>query len=181
MKVFTGVMASCIGVFFAFLLQECLPALGLLHGGRFVLVPTIFCYAAMVLPFPAMLGLAFYTGLLTERMYLPAVDGQVEIALGWHIVFYVMFGIIAQGLQGAMMHGRWWPFVLLSALGTSALLFLELVMICFRREGFVFDSVGLWRIFVPGFLAAIFAPVLYLGILPFTSLFPRHDAIPREY
>ena len=181
MKTFTGVTASCIGIFLAFLLQQCLPALGACHGARLVLVPTIFCYAAMVLPFPAMLGIAVYTGLLTDLMYLHAVDGKVEIALGWSIVFFVMFGLIAQGLHGSMLHGRWWPFVLLSALGTSALLFLQLVMICFRRDEFVFEIAGLWRILAPGFMAAVFAPVLYLGILPFTSFFPREDLIPREY
>ena len=181
MRTFTGVAASCVGIFFAFLLQLSLPAFGILHGGRFVIVPTIFCYAAMALPFPAMLGVAFFTGLLTDLMYLHVMDGQVEIALGWHIVFFVMFGIFSQGLQSSMQNGRWWPFVLLSSLGTSTLLFLELVMICFRREGFVYDSAALWRIFVPGILAVGFAPILYLAILPFTSVFPRHDAIPRDY
>ena len=181
MKTFTGLTATCVGVFLAFLLQQCLPGVGVFHGGRIVLVPTIFCYAAMVLPFPATMGLAIYTGMLTDLMYLNVVDGQVEIALGWSIVFYVIFGLIAQGLQNSMQHGRWWPYVLLSALGTSALLFLQLVMICFRREGFVFDSAGLWRIFAPGLIAVMFAPLLYLGILPFTGFFPNHDAIPREY
>ena len=160
MKTFIGVTTTCVGVFCAFLLQQCLPAVGILHGARFVLLQTMFCYAAMVLPFPAMLGLACYTGLLTDLMYLHAVDGQVEIALGWHIVFFVIFGSIAQGLKASMLNGRWWPFVLLSAIGTSAVLLLELAMVCFRREGFVFDSAALWRIFVPGILSALFAPVL---------------------
>ena len=181
MKTCVGVTASCVGIFLAFLLQQSLPALGLFHGARLVLVPTIFCYAAMVLPFPAMLGVAFYTGLLTDLMYLHAVDGQVEIALGWSIVFYVFLGLIAQGLQGSMRQGQWGSFVLLSTHGTSALLFLQLVMICLRRDGFVFESAGLWRIFAPGFLAAFFAPLLYLAIMPFTSFFARDDLIPRDY
>lgn len=181
MKTSSGIVASCVGIFLAFLLQQALPAIGVLHGARLVLVPMIFCYAAMVLPLPAMLGVAFYTGLLTDLMYLHVVAGRVEIALGWSIVFYVIFGLIAQGLQETMRRGHWWPFVLLSGLGTSAVLLLQLVMISFRREGFAFDDACLWRAFSPGFLAAALAPALHFAVKPFGSFFPERDRIPRDY
>ena len=47
MKAAVGAIAACIGVFAAFLLQQSLPAIHVLHGARFVFVPMIFCYAAI--------------------------------------------------------------------------------------------------------------------------------------
>lgn len=172
MKAVVSALSACVGVFVAFLLQQALPAVHVLHGARFVLVPMIFCYAAMALPFPAMLFTALFTGLLTDLMYLHIVGGRVEIALGCSIVFFVIYGSIASGLRPSYLRGHWWPVIPLSVAGTWAFLFMQLAMISLRREGLVFDEAMLWRVLAPGLLAGLFAPLLHAVVRPFAGLIP---------
>ena len=175
MRTAIGLISFAVGVFLAFLLQSAFPAVHIIHGARFVFVPLIFCYTAMVLPFPAMLVAALYAGLMSDLMYLHVVGGRVEIALGWSIVFFVIFGCIAQGLQTGVKRGHWWPVIPLSALATSGYLLLQFGMISLRREGFIFDEAGAWRILAPGVLAALFAPLLHMGVQWVLQFFPREQ------
>ena len=181
MKAVAGALAACIGVFVAFLLQQALPAIHVLHGARFVFVPMIFCYAAMALPFPAMLFAAFFTGLLSDLMYLNVVEGRVEIALGCSIVFFVIYGCIANGFRPSYLRGHWWPVIPLSVICTSSFLLVQFAMISLRRDGFVFDQAILWRLFAPGLLAGLFAPLLHAVVSPFVALIPENPWSAREY
>lgn len=181
MKTGVGLAALLLGVFAAFPLQEAIPAVHALHGARLIFVPLIFCYGSMVLPFPAMLVAAFYTGFLSDLMYLNVVGGRVEIALGWSIVLFVIFGSIGQGLQPAMKRGVWWPLVPLSALVTSGYLALQFAMISLRRDDFIFDENGVWRILAPGFLAALFSPLLHMGTGWLAQFLPSEPGRSRAY
>lgn len=181
MKAGLGLAATCAGVFFALLLQQALPAVVALHGARFVFVPLIFCLAALALPFPLMLGAALFTGFLCDLMYLHVVGGRVELALGCSIVFFVIYGSIANGLRPYYLQGRWWPLIPLAGGGTTAYLLLQFAMISLRRDGFDFDSALLWRALVPGFLAAGFAPLLYAGVKLAGSLLPEDFLLERRY
>lgn len=181
MKTAIGVLSACAGVFAAFLLQQALPAIHVLHGARFIFVPMIFCFAAVALPFPGMLLVAFFTGLLSDLMYLHVVGGRVEIALGCSIVFFVIYGSIANGFRPSYLRGHWWPVIPLSFVGTSGFLIMQFAMISLRREGFVFDEAIVWRILAPGLLATLFAPLLPVFVRPFASLIPDHSAFPRKY
>lgn len=181
MKAIIQLLMLFLGVFVAFLLQQALPPIPSAHGARFVFVPMIFCYSAMVLPFPAMLAAAFYTGLLTDLMYLHVVGGHVEIGLGWSIFYFVIFGSISNGLRSSMEEGTWWPFIILSALGTSAFLLSQFLMVTFRREGIVFDEVVLWRVLAPGAVAALCAPLLHFGVKSFGSFLPSDPLETRGY
>ena len=181
MKAVAGALAACVGVFAAFLLQQALPAIHVLHGARFVFVPMIFCYAAMALPFPGMLLAAFCTGLLSDLMYLNVAEGRVEIAVGCSIVFFVIYGCIANGFRLSFLRGHWWPVVPLSVICTSSFLLMQFAMISLRRDGFVYEQAILWRIFAPGLLAGLFAPLLHAVVKPFSALIPETPWRTREY
>ena len=181
MKAVVGALAACVGVFAAFLLQQALPEIHVLHGARFVFVPMIFCYAAMALPFPAMLFAAFFTGLFSDLMYLNVVGGRVEIALGCSIVFFVIYGSIANGLRPSYLRGHWWPLIPLSVLCTWSFLIMQFTMISLRREGFVFDEAILWRAFAPGLLAGLLSPLLHAVVKPFAALVPDNPWHPTSY
>ena len=181
MKAAVGAIAACIGVFAAFLLQQSLPAIHVLHGARFVFVPMIFCYAAMALPFPAMLLVAFCTGLLSDLMYLSVVEGRVEIALGCSIVFFVIYGCIANGFRPSFLRGHWWPVSPLCVICSWSFLLMQFAMISLRRDGFVFDQAILWRMFAPGLLAGLFVPLLHAVVSPFAALIPENPWSTREY
>lgn len=178
MRATVVLLSLFVGVFAAFLFQEALPAVDSLYGARVLFVPAIFCYAAMGLPFPVMLVAAVYTGFLTDLMYLHVVGGQVEIALGWSIVYFVALGCLSNGFRPGMLRGHWWPAIPLGALGTSALLFLQFVMISLRREGFVFEESVVWRIIAPGLLAAIFVPILHMAARAVRPLFYSLERTP---
>lgn len=181
MKTLLGLAAIIPGVVAALLLQEMLPAVNVLHGARFVFVPMIFCYAALALPFPAMLFAALVTGLLTDLMYLHVVAGRVEIALGCSIVFFVIYGSISNGFRPAFLRGHWWPLIPLSALGTSSFLLMQFLMITLRREELIFDQAVIWRVLAPGLLAALFAPLLHAMIRPFALLIPENPLLAKSY
>jgi len=181
MKAGIGLVATCAGVFVALLLQQALPAVHALHGARLVLVPLIFCLAAMALPFPVMLVAAFFTGLLCDLMYLHVVGGQVEIALGCSIVFFMIYGSIANGFRPLFKHGRWWSLIPMAGVGTSAYLLVQFAMLSLRREGFEFDATLIWRVLGSGLLAAVFAPILYALVKPFGALLPQDFLIERNY
>ncbi|MFZ4681388.1 MAG: hypothetical protein ACOYMS_02700, partial [Terrimicrobiaceae bacterium] len=161
-----------LAVFFALIIQEFIPPVHALNGARVVLVPVLFCYAALAMPAWAMLLFAVYTGFLTDLATLQIVDGRVEIALGWSIVYFVVFGLLAHGFQPAFLRGHWWIHLLLSVLGTCAYLALQYAMICFRREGIVFNELVAWRILAPGLIAAIIAPLLHLLVHLCGQFFP---------
>jgi cell shape-determining protein MreD len=172
MRPAVGSLVLVLAVFFAFVIQEFIPPIKTLHGARVLLVPMIFCYAAMVLPTWLMLLAAFYTGFVTDLNYLHVVDGQVEIGLGFSIVFFVLFGLLANGFQPAFRRGHWWLHIVLSAVGTSLFLLLQFAMISLRREGFVINELVAWRILGPGLVAALLSPVLHLIVVQASQFLP---------
>lgn len=164
MRVSVGFACLFLGLFAAFLVQEAVPPIHALQGARLVLVPMVFCYGAMVLPFWAMALAALAVGTVSDLLGLHVIGGRVEIALGWSIVFFVIIGSIGQGMRPLMEKGRWAGFVLLAALSTSLYLLLQFAMISFRREGLVFNELVAWRILAPGVMVALLAPILHAAV-----------------
>ena len=164
MKLAVGWLSLALAIFLALIIEEFLPPVRFLHGARVFLVPMLFCYGALAMPFWATLLMAVYTGFLTDLAYMNVTDGRVEIALGWSIVVFVFFGLFAHGLQPAFTGGRWWLHVLLSALCTSIFLALQFLMICFRRQGIYFNETVAWLIFAPGLFAALLSPLVHLTV-----------------
>lgn len=148
-------------VYVALLIQEFLPPLPFLDNARLYLVPSIFCYGALWLPFPAMLGLAVYTGLLSDLAFLHVIDDRVEIGLGWSILFYVFAGTILHALRSLRTDLRWEVHCLASGAVTLLLLLGQYFMVCLRREAFHLDGTVVWHIAGPSVTALLLAPVIY--------------------
>jgi hypothetical protein len=155
-------------VYVVLIAQEFLPALPFFANARLLLVPVIFCYGALWLPFPAMLGLALWTGLLSDLANLHVIGDQVEIGLGWSILFYVFTGTLLQMLREAFAGGRWEIHALASGALTLLLLLGQYAMVCLRRESFYFDGTVFWHIAGPALAALFLAPLFYF----FIRLFP---------
>jgi hypothetical protein len=165
MKIAVGWLSLALAIFLALIVEEFLPPVPFFHGARVFLVPMLFCYGALAMPFWATLLMAMYTGFLTDLAYLNVTNGRVEIALGWSIVVFVFFGLFAHGLQPAFAGGCWWWHVLLSAICTSVFLALQFLMICFRRQGIYFNETVAWLILAPGLFAAVLAPLVHLAVV----------------
>ena len=155
-------------VYLALIAQEFLPPLAFLGGAHLLLVPALFCYGALWLSFPAMLGLALYTGLLSDLAFLHVVGDRVEIGLGWSILFYVLVGTALQPLRPFFLAGRWEVHCLASGAVTLLLLLGQYLMVCLRRGSFLFDWTIFWHIVGPAVVALLLAPLVYfiLRILP---------------
>ena len=160
--------ALVVAVFVALVVQEFLPEIPFLDGARILIVPVLFCYAALWLPFPAMLGFALYTGLLSDLSALHVVGDQVEIGLGWSMLFYVFAGTLLQGARPLFLGGRWEVHCLGSATVALVLLLGQYLMVCLRRGSFMVDSTVFWHIAGPAIAALFLAPPVYFlfGLLP---------------
>jgi hypothetical protein len=172
MKTALDLAALAVGVILAFIIQHALPPMGDMHEARILLVPLVFCYAACVLPFPAMLAAALYTGFVSDLMYLHVVGGKVEIPIGFSIVFYMLLGCVANGFQPAMKGRNVLPFVLMSGLGTSLYLFIQFAVITWHRGDFVWSNSVTWRVVAPGVMAAFIAPLFYWTLSHIDRLLP---------
>jgi hypothetical protein len=161
-------LALFAAIYLALVAQEFIPPLPFLGGAHFILVPVLFCYGALWLSFPAMLGLALFTGLLSDLAFLHVVGDRVEIGLGWAILFYVLLGTALQPLQPLFREGRWEVHCLAAGAATLSLLLLQYIMVCLRRGSFLFDWTIFWHLAGPSVLALLLAPVVYL----FFSLLP---------
>lgn len=167
-------IALGLGIFLAFPLQEWIPPMEAFQGARVLIFPALFCYGALALPFVGMIVLAILVGLCNDLYCLSVMAGQVEIAPGWSIAYFVIAGSLAHGFQPAFRRGHWWLVIPLSLAVTSLLLALQFLMLNLRREGFVFNEVAAWRIVGSGVMAALLAPFIH-GAALLAGIWPRRS------
>lgn len=182
MRLAAGWFSLALAIFLALVIQEGIPPIKGLHGARLLLVPMLFCYGALAMPLWATCLMAIFAGFLTDLMYLHVVDGYVEIALGWSIVVFVLFGLLASGFQPAFRRGHWWLHVILGAVCTALFLALQYMMISFRRQSFIFNELVVWRILGPAVAAAALAPLVHLIVSQLAQFVPGNPyELPRDY
>jgi len=148
--------------FLALAIQEYIPSLP--YGARVYLLPLVFFYGALAVPPPGMLLLAFTGGLMWDALVASlAVDGNLEISLGWSIVIYAALGAIMSGFRPLFQRGHGWEIhCLLSGPLVCIFVLSEYLMITFRRGGFIFPKIIWWRIGGEGLAAMIAAPFVFL-------------------
>ena len=169
-------IALFAAIYLALVAQEFIPPVPFLGGAHLLLVPVLFCYGALWLAFPAMLGLSLFTGLLSDLAFLHVVGDRVEIGLWWSMLFYVFLGTALRPLQPLFLQGRWEVHCLASGGATLSLLLLQYIMVCLRRGSFFVDWIVFWHIAGPAVLALMLAPVIYFlfKLLPSGVPLRRH-------
>jgi len=172
MRNFVLFILLAVGIFLSFALQELIPPIHGFLGARVLIFPALLCLGALALPFPAALALGAFTGFAADLAYLHIVDGSVEIGLGWSIVFFVIFTIFAHGFEPSYRRGHWWLLIPLSGLCIAVYLTLQFVMISFRREGFFFSEVVVWRIIGSGLITALLSSLVAIFGWQFNHFFP---------
>ena len=138
-----------------------IPALPWLYNAHIYIVPVIVFYGAMALPFPLMLALALYAGLLHDALTVHVIGGKVEISAGSSILLYAVLAGIMHGLRPLFIRGRWEVHCILSGMCTSSIILAQYLMITFRRGSLVFTREIWWQIGGPGLLAMAIAPILF--------------------
>jgi hypothetical protein len=106
-----------------------IPALPWLYNAHVYIVPVIVFYGAMALPFPLMLALALYAGVLLDAVTVQVIGGKVEISTGSSILIYGVLAGVMHGLRPLFARGRWEVHCILSGVFTS-----------FDSSGAIFDD-----------------------------------------
>ena len=130
-----------------------IPALPWLYNAHVYIVPVIVFYGAMALPFPLMLGLAFFAGVLLDALTVQVIGGKVEISAGSSILLYGVLAGIMHGLRPLFARGHWEVHCILSGVFTSLIVLAQYLMITFRRGSIVFTREIWWQIGGPGLVA----------------------------
>jgi hypothetical protein len=138
-----------------------IPALPWLYNAHIYIVPVIVFYGAMALPFPLMLALALYAGILLDALTVQVIGGKVEISVGWSILLYGVLAGIMHGLKPLFMRGRWEVHCIMSGIGTSVIILAQYLMITFRRGSLIFSREVWWQIGGPGLIAMAMAPIIF--------------------
>jgi len=148
-------------VFIAQIAEFFIPALPWLYNAHIYIVPLIVFYGAMALPFPLMLALALYAGILLDALTVQVIGARVEISLGWSILLYAVLAGIMHGLRPLFIRGRWEVHCVLSGICTSAIILAQYLMITFRRGSLSFSREVWWQIGGPGLIAILMAPIIF--------------------
>lgn len=138
-----------------------IPPLDWMYNAHIYIVPVIVFYGAMALPFPLMLSLAFFAGLLIDLSTVQVIGDKVEIAIGSSILLYAVLASIMHGLRPLFVRGRWEIHCIMSGVCTSLILLSQYLMIAFRRGSLEFTREAWWQIGGPGVLAMIMAPLVF--------------------
>jgi len=138
-----------------------IPSVPWLYDAHVYIVPVIVFYGAMALPFPLMLALALYAGVLLDALTVQVIGGKVEISAGSSILLYGVLAGIMHGLRPLFARGHWEVHCILSGIFTSLIVLAQYLMITFRRGSFVFTREIWWQIAGPGIVAMLMAPILF--------------------
>ncbi len=156
-----------------------IPPLDWMYNAHIYIVPVIVFYGAMALPFPLMLSLALFAGVLLDALTVQVIGAKVEISLGWSILLYAVLAGIMHGMRPLFIRGRWEVHCLLTGLCTSAIILAQYLMITFRRGSVFFSREVWWQIGGPGLMAMLMAPVLF-WMLNWLARATRYPYLPER-
>jgi len=156
-----------------------IPPLDWMYHAHIYITPVLVFYGAMALPFPLMLGLALFAGILLDAVTVQVIGAKVEISLGWSILLYAVLAGIMHGLRPLFIRGRWEVHCLLTGICTSAIILAQYLMITFRRGTFMFSKEVWWQIGGPGLMAMLMAPVIF-WILNWIARMTRYPYLPER-
>lgn len=148
-------------VFLAQVAEFFIPAVPRLYNTHIYIVPVIVFYGAVALPFPMMLALALFAGVMLDALTVQVIDTRVEISLGWSILLYAVLAGIMHGLRPLFIRGRWEVHCIMTGVCTSLILLAQYLMITFRRGSLFFSPEVWWQIGGPGLAAMLMAPIVF--------------------
>lgn len=181
--------------FGSLVVQHFIPPLAFMSGARVSLMPLVFFFGALALPFGWMLFLAFACGLMWDALTVQVLEVgvgptsmiAVEHALGFSIVLYAVLGALMSGFRPLFAQGRWEVHCLMSGLCTSLMVGAEFLMISVRRLAMYGTPMEIspdlwWRIGGPGLVALVLAPVVFFFLKAMAALvgYNPHRVEPEE-
>jgi hypothetical protein len=154
-----------------------IPPIQWMYDAHVYISPVIVFYGAMALPFPLMLALALFAGMLLDALTVQVIGARVEISMGWSILLYAVLAGIMHGLRPLFVRGRWEVHCILSGVCTSAIILAQYLMITFRRGSVFFSREVWWQIGGPGLMAMLMAPLIFWS-LQWVARLTRYPYLP---
>jgi hypothetical protein len=148
-------------VFVAQIADLFIPPVRFLFDAHVFIAPVIAFCGAVILPFPLMLALALFAGILLDVLTVQVIGGRVEISMGSSILIYGVLAGIMHGLRPLYARGRWEIHCIMCGLCTSAIVLSQYLMITFRRGSLVFNREIWWQIGGPGLIAVLISPLFF--------------------
>jgi hypothetical protein len=168
-------------IFGSFVFQLFLPPVLLLDGAAILFVPALYFYGCLSLPFPLMLALTFFTGMLSDLFTIPQPRSHPDFPTGISILIYLVPGLIMHGLKPLFLRHRWETHCLLAETGavlTPFLLLAQYAMLSFERSDFFFSEVILWRIVGAGLISLLIAPCVFFILTPLSHVLGYRPGLP---
>jgi len=174
-----------------FVVQEFVPGIDMAHHATLLLPPVFFFTAAVAVPFPMMLMLAFITGFLWDARHLPGASPAIEsssdslisaamaapeivsgsgFGLGISIIIFALLGTFLQGVRPLFKRGRVELPVLLVGFTTFVWLLLEYMMQTFLRGSLFFPTAVWTKMITDTMLAMLASPLLFLMLYSLAGL-----------
>ncbi|MFT4176499.1 MAG: hypothetical protein QM627_07565 [Luteolibacter sp.] len=179
-------LSTVILLLAAFVVQQFLPAFTGLHESRILLVQLVFLCAAVTVPTPTMLLLAFIGGFLWDAQCAlgpqggdPLIYNQpVEsLRFGYSIVLFAAMGYLMHGIQPLFQQGKWQFSALLSGIAVFFYLTAEYLLISFVRGGFFITRATIGQMLYTAVLTMLFSPVIFWILFSIAKLF-NHSIYP---
>ncbi len=130
-------LATFAIVFVALIIQELIQPFEWAHGAFLFIGAVAFFCCAISVPFPVMLGLAFFTGYIWDSLHV-IIPTDIEysnpkaalkdIRFGYSILLFAVLGAFMQGLRPLFRRGRWELPIILTGVGTFLFLLIHLCL-----------------------------------------------------
>lgn len=150
----------------SFVGQEFVPRIEWAYSARLLVVHLFFFCSSITVSFPVMLVLAFTTGFLWDaRHVIPDLGGVAgdrggDLAFGYSILLFGLFGALMQGIRPLFRRGRWELPVLMTGIATFFFLVFEYLLINLMRGGFYFPRDVWFKIVTTALLTTAPAPLV---------------------
>ncbi|MCC6880512.1 MAG: hypothetical protein WBE58_15745 [Verrucomicrobiales bacterium] len=184
MLYFLTVLATLV---LSLLTQEFIPPVKWAYLARILIVHVTFYCAAVTVPYPLMLVMAFATGFAWDALHHVPVEnssGNPELAFGLTILIFLVFGSLIQGVRPLFRRGRWELPVILIGFCIFGGLCLEHLLISFHRGSLELSGKLWFKQLFTSLFSMLAAPIMllwYTLLAKWTGYRIRLEGITRRY
>ncbi len=173
----------------SFVVEEFIPAIPIAQNARLFIAPVFFFSAAVAVPFPVMLMLAFLTGFIWDARYLQititdtlaeavsgfgsgsaaagynfAMSSGLDLRFGSSILMFGLIGTLMQGIRPLFRRVRWELPVLMVGMVMALWLSIQYLLITFLRGEIFFPFEVLSKLITNTLMAMLAAPLIFLSL-----------------
>lgn len=157
-------------IILALLLQQFLPTMSSLHEARILILPLTFLCCAVTVNVPAMLFLAFISGIfwdLSQYLYCPPVEHSLyqnpveTMRFGYSCLLFALMGFGMFGIQPLFREGKWYFSALLSGFVLFLYLIVDFGTLTFVRGEPVFPRQLFHQMLLSALISMALSPLIF--------------------